>query len=96
MTFICLQAIDITYDRLENIKGTGEIIAKLAIKRINRKTYALSGNVTLNPPMTLEPEKYYVKYYLLVFALRERRVRINNHDILFLQYFIDFNEHLSK
>lgn len=57
-----IQAIDLTFDRVENIKGSGEFVSEISINRMNRKTYTLRGNFTLNPPLSLEPEKYYVNH----------------------------------
>lgn len=48
------------FDHVETTGGTDELIVTAVVERINRRTHALSANFTFNPPISMEPEKYYV------------------------------------
>lgn len=57
-----MQAFDFTFVRFETLNGSGIFVGSIRVNRIDRNNYSLSGNFSLNPPFTLEPEKYYVRY----------------------------------
>lgn len=65
--------MDSTFERVESIDGTGEIIMSWAVRRTGRNAYSLSGNLTINPPFTLHPEKYYVRK-LPIFYIQPHKV----------------------
>lgn len=74
-----IQALDFTFDHIENLNGTGEIIGNVRVRKTGRNNFGLTGNITLNPPLTFEPEKYYVRYSIhsLYVVFRSIMIKMN-------------------
>lgn len=55
------KAWDLAIEHMEVIDKSDVIVTNLKLTRVNRSTSSVNGNITMNPPLTETPEKYYVR-----------------------------------